>query len=150
MLLCPWNSPCQNTGVGSCFLLQGIFPTQGLNPGLLHFRLILHCLSHKGSPRILEWVAYPLSSRSSWPRNWTRVSCIAGRFFISWATREAHIIGIHYILIFYILYMYEELTYAVGKVRSPKTCSQQARGLEELTCSSWPGPKAWEPGELMV
>ena len=46
--------------------------------------------------------------------------------------------------------MYEELTYAVGKVRSPKTCSQQARGPEELMCSSWPSPKAWEPGELMV
>ena len=33
----PWNSPGQNTGVGSCSLLQGIFPTQGLNPGLLHW-----------------------------------------------------------------------------------------------------------------
>ena len=32
----PWNSPGQNTGVGSLFLPQGIFPTQGLNPGLLH------------------------------------------------------------------------------------------------------------------
>ena len=42
------------------------------------------------------------------------------------------------------LYMYEELTYAVGEVRSPKTCSQ-ARGPEELPCSSWPGLKAWEP-----
>ena len=38
--------------------------------------------------RILEWVAYPFSSGSSWPRNWTRVSCIAGGFFASWATRE--------------------------------------------------------------
>ena len=46
----PWNSPGQNTGVGSLFLLQGIFPTQGSNPGLP----------------------------------------IAGRFFTSWATREAH------------------------------------------------------------
>ena len=39
--------------------------------------------------RILEWVAYPFSSRSFWPRNQTQVSCIAGRFFINWATREA-------------------------------------------------------------
>ena len=46
-------------------LLQGIFPTQGLNPGLLHCRLILNQLSHKGNPRILEWVAYPFSSGSS-------------------------------------------------------------------------------------
>ena len=59
-----------------------IFPTQGLNPGLLHYRWILYQLSHKGSPRTLEWVAYPFFSGSSQPRNRTRVSCIAGRFFI--------------------------------------------------------------------
>ena len=47
-LLCPWNSPGQNTGVGSLSLLQGIFPTQGSN----------------------------------------KVSCIAGQFFTSWATRD--------------------------------------------------------------
>ena len=38
----PWNSPGQNTGVGSLSLLQGIFPTQGLNPGLRHCRQILY------------------------------------------------------------------------------------------------------------
>ena len=41
--------------------------------------------------RILEWVAFPFSRRSSQPRDQTRVSCIAGRFFTSWATREAQI-----------------------------------------------------------
>ena len=51
-LLCPWNSPGKNTGVGSHSLLQGIFPTQGLNPGLLHCRHILYHLSHQGSPRV--------------------------------------------------------------------------------------------------
>ena len=56
-----WNSPGQNTGVGSLPLLQGIFPTQGSNPGLLHCRPILYQLRHKGSPRILEWVAFPFS-----------------------------------------------------------------------------------------
>ena len=65
----PWNSLGQNTGVGSLSLLQGIFPTQGSNPGIPHHRQILYQLSYKGSPRILEWVAYPLSSRSSQPRN---------------------------------------------------------------------------------
>ena len=85
-----WNSPGQNTGVGSLSLLQGIFPTQGSNPGLLHCRWILYQLSHKGSPRILEWVAYHFSSRSSLPRNQTRVSCIAGRFFTSLATRDTN------------------------------------------------------------
>ena len=88
-LYSPWNSPGQNTGVGSRSLLQGIFPTQGSNPGLLHCRWILYQLSHKGIPRILEWAAYPFSSRSSQPRNWTRVSCIARGFFTHWATREA-------------------------------------------------------------
>ena len=48
-----------------------------------------HQLSHHGSPGILEWVVYPFASGSSRPRNWTRVSCIAGIFFTSWATREA-------------------------------------------------------------
>ena len=46
----PWNSPGQTTGVGSCSLLQGIFPTQGSNPGLLHCRQILYQLSYQGSP----------------------------------------------------------------------------------------------------
>ena len=59
------NSAGQNTGVGSLSLLQGIFPTQGSNPDLPHCIRILYRLSHKGSPRILEWVAYPFSSRSS-------------------------------------------------------------------------------------
>ena len=85
----PWNSPGQNTGVGSLSLLWGIFPTQGLNPGLLHCRRILYQLSHEGSPRTLEWVAYPFSSGSSQPRNQTRVSCIAGGFFTNRAIREA-------------------------------------------------------------
>ena len=48
-LLCPWDSPGKNTG-GSCHaLLHGIFPTQKSNPGLLHCRQILYCLSHEGS-----------------------------------------------------------------------------------------------------
>ena len=49
-LLCPWNSPGQNTRVGSPSLLQGIFPTQGSNSGLPHCRRILYSLSHQGSP----------------------------------------------------------------------------------------------------
>ena len=78
-LYIPWNSLGQNTGVVSISLLQRIFPTQGWNPGLPHCRWILSQLSHKGSPSILEWVAYPFSSRSSRPRNWAGVSCISGR-----------------------------------------------------------------------
>ena len=62
----------QNTGVGGFSLLQGIFPTQGSNTGLPHCRWISYQLSHKGSPRTLEWVAYPFSRGSSRPRNRTR------------------------------------------------------------------------------
>ena len=103
------DSPGKNTRVGCHALLQGIFPTQGSNPGLLHCRRILYCLSHQGSPgkvkvkvsqssptpcdamfytehgilqaRILGWVVYPFSSRSSQPRNRTGVSCIVGGVF---------------------------------------------------------------------
>ena len=60
-------SPGKNARVGCHALLQWIFPTQRLNPGLPHCRCILYRLSHQGSPRILEWVAYTFSSRSSRP-----------------------------------------------------------------------------------
>ena len=76
-----WDSPGQKTGVGGLSLLQGIFPTQGSNPGPPGW--ILYQLSHKGSPSTLEQVAYPFSSGSSQPRNRTGVSCIAGGFCTS-------------------------------------------------------------------
>ena len=59
----------KNTGVACHALLQGIFPTQGFNPGLPNCRQILYHLSHQGSPRILEWVAYTFSRGISQPRN---------------------------------------------------------------------------------
>ena len=52
-LYSPWNSPGQDPGVGNCSLLQGIFPTQGSNPGLPHCRRILYQLSHQGSPNTI-------------------------------------------------------------------------------------------------
>ena len=79
---------------------RGFFPTKKLNLGLLRCRRILYQLSLEGSPKILEWIAYPFSSRASQPiaypfssrasqpRNWTGVSCIAGRFCSNWAIRE--------------------------------------------------------------
>ena len=53
-LYSPWNPPGQNTGVGSRSLLQGIFPTQGSNPGLWHCRRILYQLNHQGSPIFIQ------------------------------------------------------------------------------------------------
>ena len=100
-LLCPWGFSRQEIPMhrppgfihGDSVhedhaLLQGTFPMQGSNPGLLHGRGILYQLSHQGSPRILEWVAYPFSRGSSQPWNQTSVSCIAEGFF-HWANREA-------------------------------------------------------------
>ena len=48
-LLCPWDSPGKKTGVGCHAFLQGIFPTQGLNPDLSYCKRILYRLSHQGS-----------------------------------------------------------------------------------------------------
>ena len=87
--LCAWNLTGQNIGMCSCSLLQGIFPTQGSNPDLPHCRKVFYHPNQQRSPRILKWVAYPFSSRSSWPRDWTWVACLAGGFFTSWVTREA-------------------------------------------------------------
>ena len=92
-LYSPWTSPGQNPGVGSLSLLQRIFPTQGLNPGLAHCRWILYQLSHQRSPRKLEWVAYPFSRGSSRPRHQTRVSSITGRFFTNWANEGGPLMG---------------------------------------------------------
>ena len=94
LFVTPWtiqsvNSPGQNPGVGNHCIIQVILPTQGSNLVLPHCRQILYQLSHKGSPRILQWVAYPFSSAPSRPRNWTGVSWIAGGFFTNWTMREA-------------------------------------------------------------
>ena len=87
----PWNSPGQNTGVGSLSLIQGIFPTQGLNQSLPHCRWILHQQSHQGSPRILEWVAYPLLQRIFPTQEWNRVLLHCRPILYNWAIREASV-----------------------------------------------------------
>ena len=53
VLICPWDFPGKSTRVDCHFLLQGIFPTQGLNPGLPHCRQTLYRLSHQGSPMLV-------------------------------------------------------------------------------------------------
>ena len=65
------DSPGKNTGVGCHAFLHGICPTQGSNLGLLHCRMFLYNLDPQWSPRILEWVVYPISRGSSQPRNQT-------------------------------------------------------------------------------
>ena len=81
------DAPGKNTGVGCHALFQRFFLTQRSNPGLWHCKQILYHPNHQGSPRKLEWVAYPFFRGSSPPGNQTEVSCIEGEFFTSWATR---------------------------------------------------------------
>ena len=81
------DSPDKNTGVGCHALLQGIFPTQGMNPDLPHCRRILYCLSYQRSPRILGWVAHSFFRGSSWSKNWTRGLLHCRRLFTNWVTR---------------------------------------------------------------
>ena len=99
-LYSPWNSPGQNSGVGSLSLLQGIFPTQGLNnKGSFEVKVAQLCPTHCNpmvytihgilQARIVEWVAFPFYRGSSQPKDWIQVSHIAEGFFTSWATREA-------------------------------------------------------------
>ena len=80
-LYSPCNSPGQNTGVGSCSLLQGIFPTQGSNPGLPTLQADSLPAEPQGKPKNTGVGSLSFSSGSSQPRNQTRVSCTSGRFF---------------------------------------------------------------------
>ena len=64
-LLCPWDFPGKNTGMRCHFLLQGIFPTEGLNPGLLHCRQLLYHLSHHAYSKsfgLILWESFHLQN----------------------------------------------------------------------------------------
>ena len=69
----PWDFQGKSTGVGCHFLLQGIFPTQGLNPGLSHCRQTLYHLSHQGSPKMEKLYTVSKNKTRSWLwlRSWT-------------------------------------------------------------------------------
>ena len=66
-LLCPWDSPGKNTGVGCHALLQGIFSAQGSNLGLTHCRQILYRLKHQGSLKYIHTAAAAAKSLQSYP-----------------------------------------------------------------------------------
>ena len=111
-----WDFPGKKPGVSCHFLPQGTFPTQGWKSQLLYWSRILYLSATREDPiflwkpkwlscaqlfatpwtiqsgilqpSMLERVAFPFSRGSSQPRNWTRVSRLAGRFFTSWATSQ--------------------------------------------------------------
>ena len=84
---------CQGTRVRELFLLASLYSTHhcmfSIHSGLYSNDAMDCSLPSSSVHRILEWVAYPLSSGFSRPRNWTGVSCIAGGFFTNWTIREA-------------------------------------------------------------
>ena len=82
--LCPWDSPGKNTEVGCHFLLQEIFPTQGLNLDLLHCRQTLYCLSHQGSPGSGEG-----EEATIYRENWCQVHSLIIRETSSWDREQA-------------------------------------------------------------
>src|SRR5574341_498781 len=86
-LYSPWNSPGQNTGVGSLSLFQGLFPTQGLNPGLPHCSRIFYQLSHKGSPNKSTSciVLFSCSVVSDSATLWTAACQASLSFIVSWS-----------------------------------------------------------------
>ena len=84
----PGNSPGKKTEVGCHVLLPGDLPNPGIKPRSPALQADSLFTSHRRSSRILEWVTYPLSRGNFLSRNQTRVNCIAGRFFTSWAIRE--------------------------------------------------------------
>ena len=79
-LLYPWNSPGNNTGVGCYFFLQGIFLTQGSDPGLQHYRPILYHLSHQRSP-MERYSVLKRNELSSHRETWRKFKCwwLSGR-----------------------------------------------------------------------
>ena len=74
---------------GQPFLSPGDLPNPRIEPRSSTLQADSSPAEHRGSPRILDWVAYSFSSGSSQPRNWTRISYIAGGFFTNWAVRKA-------------------------------------------------------------
>ena len=91
-LYSPWNSPGQDTGVSSLSLLQGIFPIQVLNPGLPYCRQILYQLSHRGSPRILEWCNLSLLQQIFMTQelNWGLLHCRLILYQLSYQGRYSY------------------------------------------------------------
>ena len=78
--------------------------------------------------RILKWVAMPSSKGPSWPRDQTQVSCIAGRFFIVWATRKAFIVS---------LYMHAKSLLSLGSWCTQDFSCALQESVSPVLCNFW-------------
>ena len=141
-LYSPWNSSGRNTEVGSHSLFQGIFPTQGSNQGLLHFRQILHCLSHQGSLCYIagsHWLSIlhmvvcvyqhyaPNSSHHHLPPLGPHVCfSMCASLFLPWKwVHLDHFSRFHiYVLIYNTCFALSDLLYCVWQTLGPSTCLQ--------------------------
>ena len=94
------DSPGKNTGVGCHALLQGIFPTQGSNPGLPYCRRILYCLSHQGSPYLLTYLILNVFSSPDLdsPRDFTATEVQSETALLTWRPPRASVTG--YLLVY--------------------------------------------------
>ena len=103
-LYSPWNCPGQNTGVGSLSLPQGIFPTQGLDPGIPHCRWILYQLSHQGSPKFNIVVLYSILYLREFPFDIFRPFCFYLKNFLTFHLHITIITSLVSNLIFYSMF----------------------------------------------
>ena len=97
-LYSPWNSPGQNTGVGSFSHLPGKLLNPGIKPSSPTLQVDFLPAEPQGKPKNTRVGILSLLQQSSWPRNWTRVSCIVGRLFTNWAvsSHERSILLLNY------------------------------------------------------
>ena len=125
----------------SLSLLQGILPTQGSNPGLPHCRQIFYQLSHKESPRILEWVTYSFSSRCSQPRKWSGglLQCRLNLYRLRY--QEAHLFQIprpsHLGVNYHDTIIWNFLRQIVSRVTNPERCSKTGILLSNIFRKQW-------------
>ena len=89
-LLCPCRFSRQEYLSGLPCPPPADLPNPGIEPRAPALQVDSLLSEPPGKSKKLEWVPYPFSRGTSWPRNWTGVSCIVGRFLTSWATWEAH------------------------------------------------------------
>ena len=107
------------------FPSPGDLPNPGIKPRPPTLQAESVSAEPQGSPRILEWVVYPFSNRSSWSRNRTGVSCIAGEFFTNWAMKEAP-----YSSILWLIRVHEGINYRLdAKFILPTVSATTSRSL---------------------